>query len=193
MSMPIRTVSGASRPADDLAETLQRIANGDRSAFADLYRAAAPKLLGVILRICRERDVAEDVLQDVLLNVWKRARQFDPERARPMTWLIAIARNRAIDRIRSQGAQGRLAPIEAADHVRDEQLGADARLLQASDRARIHGCLDELEARHSAALRTAFFEGMTYEALAEREGVPAGTMKSWIRRSLIRMKECLER
>jgi RNA polymerase sigma-70 factor (ECF subfamily) len=175
-----------------LAGQLVRTGQGDRSAFRAVYQATSAKLFGVILRICPDRETAEDVLQEVFVTVWRKADGFDPTRASPITWLAAIARNRAIDRIRSIGARPAARPIEEAETTPDAAPLADAVLEQSDERRRLEHCLQGLEDRHAAVVRTAFFEGLTYEALAEREGVPIGTMKSWIRRSLIRLRSCLE-
>src|SRR3569623_194222 len=173
-----------------LAGQLVLTGQGDRAAFRAVYQATSAKLFGVILRICNDRETAEDVLQEVYVTVWNKAEGFAPARASPITWLAAIARNRAIDRIRSRNPAAQ--PIEAAEQVADETPAADAVLEQSDERRRLEGCLDGLEPRHAQVIRTAFFEGRTYESLAEREGVPVGTMKSWIRRSLIRLRTCLE-
>ena len=169
-----------------------RIPAGDRTALQTVYRLTSAKLFGVCLRILGERSEAEDVLQDVYVTVWRKAADFDPARASPLTWLIAIARNRAIDRLRASKHSRRMEPIDAADHVADAGPIADGMLENAQDYARLHGCLDGLEARERAALRGAFFDGNTYEDLAARMSVPLGTMKSWIRRGMIKLKSCLQ-
>ncbi|QXQ08685.1 sigma-70 family RNA polymerase sigma factor [Sphingosinicellaceae bacterium] len=166
---------------------LDRTASGDLPAFRGLYDATSAKLFGVILRILHERGEAEDVLQEVYTIVWRKAAEFDATRASPVTWMATIARNRAIDRLRARGSRPTV-PIDAAAEVRDERPGADD-LLSASDEARrLNAALGKLDARHAAAIRSTYFDGLTYEALAVREGVPVGTLKSWVRRGLIRMK-----
>ncbi len=175
-----------------LAAALARIPAGDRAALQTVYRLTSAKLFGVALRILGERGEAEDVLQEVYMTVWRKAADFDAARASPMTWLIAIARNRAIDRLRATRTSRRMAPIEAAAELADGAAGADAALEQAQDNARLHECLGGLSDRERNALRAAFFEGNTYEELAARMKVPLGTMKSWIRRAMIKLKVCLE-
>ena len=176
-----------------IAAALARIPGGDRAALQTVYRLTSAKLFGVCLRILGTQAEAEDVLQEVFLTVWRRAADFDPDRASPMTWLIAIARNRAIDRLRATKTSRRAEPIEAAIDLADDAPGAESALASTQDHARLHGCLGELAAREQAALRGAFFDGNTYEELAARMKVPAGTMKSWIRRAMIKLKACLER
>jgi RNA polymerase sigma-70 factor (ECF subfamily) len=175
-----------------LSAALNRVAGGDRPALRLVYDMTAAKLFGVCLRILNDRSEAEDVLQDVYITVWRKAASFDETRASPITWLVAIARNRAIDRVRSAGARGN-EPIEAADSVSDPAPLASEVLEAEQEKGRLNGCLDELEGRQSAAIRSAFMDGLTYEELAGRTGVPLGTMKSWIRRGLARLRECLER
>ena len=175
-----------------LTAALARIAAGDRAALRMVYQDTSAKLFGVCLRILQDRTEAEDVLQDVYVTVWRKAAAFDPGRASPITWLVAIARNRAIDRLRASAVNRRMEPIDAANEVRDPAPAALDRLAQSQQRARLDGCLDELEARHAAAIRAAFLDGATYDELAERMNVPLGTMKSWIRRGLLKLRACLE-
>ena len=166
---------------------LGQTAAGDAPAFRALYDATSAKLFGVILRILHERGEAEDVLQEVYTTVWRKAAEFDATRASPITWMATIARNRAIDRLRSRGSRPS-APLEAAADVRDERATAEETIVAGDEARRVNVALASLDARHAAAIRSTYFEGLTYEALAEREGVPVGTLKSWVRRGLIRMK-----
>ena len=176
-----------------LAAALVRVAGGDRAALRIVYQDTSAKLFGVCLRILKDRSEAEDVLQDVYVTVWRKAATFDPGRASPITWMVAIARNRAIDRLRARGAGGRLEPIEAADAVSDPAPAAVERVELAQQHQRLTRCLEELDARDSTAIRAAFLDGATYEELAARMNVPLGTMKSWIRRGLLKLRACLER
>jgi RNA polymerase sigma factor (sigma-70 family) len=175
-----------------LAAALVRVASGDRAALRLVYRDTSAKLFGVLLRILNDRSEAEDVLQDVYVTVWRKAAAFDPGRASPITWMVAIARNRAIDRLRASAISRRMEPIEAADAVSDPAPAAVERVELAQQHQRLAGCLEELEPRHSTAIRAAFLDGATYEELATRMSVPLGTMKSWIRRGLLKLRACLE-
>jgi RNA polymerase sigma-70 factor (ECF subfamily) len=175
-----------------LAAALVRAGGGDRAALRVVYEDTSAKLFGICLRILNDRSEAEDVLQEVYVTVWRKAAGFDPGRASPMTWLVAIARNRAIDRLRSAAVRRRMEPIEAADAVSDPSPAAVDRVELAQQHQRLAGCLEELEARHAAAIRAAFLDGVTYEELAARMNVPLGTMKSWIRRGLLKLRACLE-
>jgi RNA polymerase sigma factor (sigma-70 family) len=175
-----------------LAAALVRVAGGDRAALRIVYQDTAAKLFGVCLRILGDRAEAEHVLQEVFVTVWRKATSFDAGRASPITWLIAIARNRAIDRLRSSAMNRQSEPIETAHEVRDHAPGAMDQVLAAEEHARLRTCLGELEERQSTAVRQAFLDGVTYEQLAERMAVPLGTMKSWIRRGLLKLRTCLE-
>jgi RNA polymerase sigma-70 factor (ECF subfamily) len=174
-----------------LAAALVRVAGGDRAALRIVYQDTSAKLFGVVLRILNDRSEAEDVLQEVFVTVWRKAGSFDPGRASPITWLVAIARNRSIDRLRAGGGR-RMEPIETAEDVRDTAPGALDVVEAGQEHARLATCLGELEERHSTAIRSAFLDGSTYEELAERMRVPLGTMKSWIRRGLLKLRACLE-
>ncbi len=176
-----------------LAAALRRVAGGERAALRLVYDETAAKLFGVLLRILRDRSEAEDVLQEVYLTVWQKAAAFDETRASPITWLVAIARNRAIDRLRSSAGARRSEPIEAAEAIADPMPLADSVVADAQENQRLESCLGELEAHQSESIRAAFLTGLTYEQLAERTGVPLGTMKSWIRRGLAKLRACLER
>lgn len=175
-----------------LAAALARVAGGDRDALRIVYQDTSAKLFGVCLRILNDRGEAEDVLQDVYLTLWRKASSFDPARASPITWLVAIARNRCIDRLRAAAPRRRVEPIEAAEEVRDPAPAASDLLEASQQSGRLRMCLEQLESRQSTAIRAAFLDGHTYEELAERMNVPLGTMKSWIRRGLLKLRDCLD-
>ena len=174
-----------------LVEALVATGREDRAAFRTLYRLTSAKLFGVCLRICQDRSAAEDVLSDVYLLIWRRAGAYEPGRASPITWLATIARNRAIDWRRSTAARPS-ASLDDAPDVADDQPSAVDQLLRSEEDGRLHLCLDQLDDRQRGAIRTAFFDGLTYAELAERDSVPLGTMKSWVRRGLLRLKDCLD-
>jgi RNA polymerase sigma-70 factor (ECF subfamily) len=186
-----RTAAETAREA--LTERLIAAGQGDRAAFRALYEATSAKLFGVCLRICKDREIAEDALQDAYVTIWKNASRFDRSRSSPITWLVAIARNRAIDRLRARGQLAMARPLEDAEAAPDPAAPADETLAHAQSAEHLDHCLGELEPRHAGLIRTAFWEGRTYESLARVEGVPVGTVKSWIRRGLLRLRACLER
>lgn len=174
-----------------LAEALVATGDEDRAAFGRVYRLTSSKLFGICLRICGSRQAAEDVLQEVYVTVWKQAGGYDPGRSSPITWLATIARNRSIDWRRGRG--NALAEALAADAIEPADpaaLMSEVMLLDEADR-QLHRCLDGLEAVQRDAIRTAFFDGLTYAELATRADVPLGTMKSRVRRGLARLRECL--
>jgi RNA polymerase sigma factor (sigma-70 family) len=170
---------------------MTRIAAGDRDALRHLYEATSSKLFGVCLRILSDREEAEDVLQDVYVTIWRRADRFDPRKASVTTWASTIARNRAIDRLRARGPAAYAEPVDELE-IPDGGESAEARLVASGERARLEKCLGELDSRTAQVIRTAFFEGVTYDTLARRMETPLGTVKSWIRRGLARLRGCLE-
>jgi RNA polymerase sigma-70 factor (ECF subfamily) len=176
-----------------LLDDIAGVARGDPEALRALYRTTSAKLFGICLRILGDRGEAEDVLQEVYVTVWRKAHLFQPERGlSPMTWLAALARNKAIDRLRSRGRLRRADPLDAASEVRDPAASALEGLELDGERRRLERCLAELDERQSTAIRTAFFEGTSYPELADRLGTPLGTLKSWIRRGLLKLRTCLE-
>ncbi|MFN6934478.1 MAG: sigma-70 family RNA polymerase sigma factor [Tsuneonella sp.] len=182
--------------ADDararLASAIVRLGAGDKTALDYVYRATSAKLFGICLRILGDRKEAEDTLQDVYLTLWRRADRFDPARASPITWVAVLARNRAIDRLRRIRTRGTAEPVDAAGEVADSAPLAEQRMIEIEGDARIHHCLDALDDSQRTSIREAFFGGFTYADLADRLGVPLGTMKSRIRRGLAQLKICLE-
>jgi RNA polymerase sigma-70 factor (ECF subfamily) len=171
-----------------LAAWLAGVARRDTDALAVLYGQTSGRLFAVLLRLLRRRDLAEEVLHDVYLKVWDRAGSYQPERGAPMAWLVAVARHAALDHLRRQ----RRAPEEGLPpgHLelpdpRDAAAGSAARhALQA--------CLDQLEPEPRRCVLLAYQGGFTYEELARRFDRPPNTVKSWVRRSLLRLRRCLE-
>lgn len=178
---------------DEAGRLLLATAEGDTEAFERLYRTTSPRLFGVCLRIVSQRSEAEDVLQEVFANVWRKAKQFDPDRAGAITWLTMMARNKAIDHLRANRSSRMSVAIENAEELVETGPNAQVATEMALESRRLDVCLGELEAPRRQLIRTAFFEGNTYEELAQRSGTPLGTVKSWIRRSLVKLKACLER
>lgn len=175
----------------ELARLLQRVAANDRASLKLLYERTSPKLYGVCLRVVGNEADAQDVLQDVYVTVWRKAGQFDRAKASAITWLAVLARNKAIDLLRSRRA--RAGDLEAAEEMADTSPSAFEIVEKADDAARLAHCLDALDERARTTIRQAFFEGATYSVLADQAGVPLPTMKSVIRRGLLRLRECLER
>jgi RNA polymerase sigma-70 factor, ECF subfamily len=181
------------RANDDRARLAAAIAaagRGDKDAFEDVYRRTSAKLFGVCLRIFPERQDAEEALQDAFVTIWSKAATFDAARASPITWLVTLTRNRAIDRLRQMRNRGLAALDEAAD-VADPAPLADAALLSQEADSRLSYCIDSLDSRDAECVRTAFLRGATYAELAQRDGVPLATVKSRIRRALLKLRACM--
>lgn len=175
----------------DLADLLARVARADRPAFEALYRATSAKLFGVILRILHDRALAEDVLQEAFVRIWENASRFDPSRASPITWMAVIARNRAIDEARRRTPR-RGDDNGALDRVVDP-TPSPAR--QAEDRealARLQRCLDGLDGERAAMIRLAYLDGLSRQELADRYRQPVGTVKTWLRRGLQQLRDCMD-
>jgi RNA polymerase sigma-70 factor (ECF subfamily) len=185
---------------------LARTGLADRQAFAELYRRSSGHLLAVVLRIQRDRAVAEDLLQEIFVSIWKSAAGFDAARSQPLTWMTQVARNRAIDSLRRAQARPRSDSSSSGGASSDDDDGPDvldtlvdpapgplALLDQASDRRALGQCLEQLTPpqRHSVAL--AFFDGLSHAEVAAHLREPLGTVKSWVRRALQSLKQCLER
>jgi RNA polymerase sigma-70 factor, ECF subfamily len=178
---------------DYLRVLLQKTAGGDRGSFEDLYRRTSAKLFGICLRILPERSQAEEALQDVYLAIWHKAGMYDGERASPITWLAMIARNKSIDHLRARKSDGLSQPIDLVAEIADEAPGAAELASAHADNRRLRACFDELSIDQRQVIRTAFFEGSTYEEIADRTDTPLGTIKSWIRRGLLKLRDCLQR
>ncbi|MGR3463298.1 sigma-70 family RNA polymerase sigma factor [Limimaricola sp.] len=179
----------------EIETMIGRVALGDRAAFGALYDATSAKLFGICLRVLDNRAEAEDALQEVFVKVWHNAGRYQVNGLSPMTWLITIARNHAIDRLRMRRKSERRAggDLDAVTELADAAPGPEARAVAASENARIGHCLTELEPDRAAAVRGAYLAGESYADLAARFDVPLNTMRTWLRRSLMRLKECLTR
>lgn len=171
-----------------LESLLQATSLGNHAAFRALYDATAPKLLGVVLRITRDRQMAEEVLQETFVKIWRNAERFSPEAGRPMAWLAAIARNRAIDRIRSEKAERAHASDDEPELERLVAPGTGDPIMQEA----LRKCLSQLEEEARKCVVLAYCSGFSREELAERFGRPVGTIKTLLHRSVRLLKACLE-
>jgi RNA polymerase sigma-70 factor (ECF subfamily) len=175
--------------ADRLAELLARTALRDQSAYEVLYRATAPKLFGFALRILQRRDVAEDCLQDAFVSIWHRAGDYRADRAQPFTWMAAIVRNRALDFLRAAPTTREIAADEDLDAF---QSDAPEPGVGTEDALALRRCLDALPAPHRQAIALSYFRGLAHAELAKSLAEPLGTVKTWIRRGLMQLRQCLE-
>lgn len=179
---------------EQLDDLLARIALGDRRSFEQLYRASAPQLFGLVLRIVKNPDTANEVLQECYVKIWNRAGDFSPAKAAPMTWMGTIARNQAIDSLRRGGQQPATVdqPVDELHWLAEDGPGPEDHAHSEWQSTALHRCLDQLEGDQKRAVLLAYFNGLTHEELAGRLDKPLGTVKSWIRRGLQRLKLCLE-
>ncbi|MGG7565150.1 sigma-70 family RNA polymerase sigma factor [Rhodovulum sp. DZ06] len=175
-----------------VAELIGEVARRDRGAFAELYDRTSAKLFGVLLRMLQDRAEAEDALQEVFIKVWRGAPRFAAGKASPMSWLIAIARNHAVDRLRARNAAlARDEREEAAEQVPHRGPTPEDLSVGRSESARIAECLARLDAARAKAVKGAYLDGLSYKELAAAFEVPLNTMRTWLRRSLISLRECM--
>ncbi len=190
-----------------LAAALSRAALGDRAAFAELYRLSSAQLFGVILRINPDRAQAEDVLQDCFVNIWRAAQSFDATRSQPLTWLTSIARNRAIDSLRRRKTEVQTVSSPASDDDDDDSgeprdllaalpsggAGPLELLQQAAETQALTHCIGRLSAEQQQCVALAYYQGLSHAEVAQHLAQPLGTVKSWVRRALMTLKDCLQR
>lgn len=177
--------------SEDIAGLIHRVALGDRAAFARLYETTSAKLFSICLRILRDRAEAEDVLQDVYIKIWQRSKSFATGAGQPTVWLSAIARNQAIDVIRARKPVSD--DLDAAYDLADESIADPERQVTLVDEGRrIDDCMNGLEASHARAVRQAYVDGLSYLELSEQLQVPLNTVRTWLRRSLLKLRKCLD-
>lgn len=174
----------------ELVWLIAAVAKGDEAAFERLYAATRAKLFGVVLRILRRQDLAEEVIQECYVKIWSNAGQFNPSLASPITWMVSIARNRAIDLMRKRGE---LSIEEEPDAM---EVAADnpdplARREMNDDLKRLLGCVGKLEPERQRLVLLAYYNGWSREQLAEKFNTPVNTVKTWLRRSMLEIRDCL--
>jgi RNA polymerase sigma-70 factor, ECF subfamily len=174
----------------ELVWLLAAVAKGDAGAFERLYGATRAKLYGVLLRILGRPELAEEVMQETYLKVWKMAGKFDPNLASPITWMVAIARNRAIDIVRKRGDLSIEEEPEALE-VAAESPAPLARREMSEELKRLLSCLGKLEPEKQRIVLLAYYSGWSRDQLAEKLDIPVNTIKTWLRRSLLEIRECM--
>lgn len=179
-----------SKPSNDLVVLLQRVGANDRAAFGELYSATSAKLYGIVLRILKRRDIADEILQDVYVRIWEHAADFQPGRASPITWMATIARNRALDQVRKAVPVSIEDMPEGFDPASNDPLPLES-LTASQDGQRLNRCLDGLEAEKREIVVLAYLDGLSREELSNRFGKPVATIKTWLHRSLAQLKDCL--
>jgi len=190
---PLRIGHPASRPAEDerrrqIAELIGACAAGDRPAFRRLYDLSSRFVCGIIRAILRDSEMVAEVAQEVYVSIWQRAGSFDDETRNPLAWIAAIARNRAIDRLRAERARGFIAATDELPDIADDYPPAGL-LVEAVAARR---ALADLRPEFRRALLLSYFKGYTHTELARALDVPVGTAKSWVRRGLAALKVALE-
>jgi RNA polymerase sigma-70 factor (ECF subfamily) len=171
-------------------DALRACAAGDRAALRQVYDAEAARMLGVALRLLRRRALAEEAVHDTFMQVWQKASTFDPKRGEGRTWLYAILRNRALNILRTENRTDLVDDFEPMGLEAPEE-DAETLVMRLSDAGILRRCLERLEPKRREAVLLAYVHGLSHGELAGRLGVPLGTMKSWIRRSLLQLKECM--
>ena len=193
---PLRAQPAADRHAR-LAELLARTALADQVAFGELYRATSSQLYGTAIRILRDASMAEEVLQESYVAVWHHAASYAPAKSQPLTWLTAIVRNRCLDSLRRRDTV--TVSMTSEDDERKDFEIADASpspaqlLIEGADALSVRQCVEALEGGSRQAIALAFFQGLTHAELAVHLREPLGTVKSWVRRGLERLRQCLDR
>lgn len=194
-------MNSQSSAAPSLGALMFRVSMRDQAAFKQLYDATARCLLGIIVRMVHDRSWAEEILQEVYVSVWHAAPDYSAVKGQPMTWLMAITRNKAMDALRSRTSERKhvVRPTAAADAedgeapgLADERIGPLEQLVQSIDAQHLRHCLQRLDAPQRQAIALAFYEGLTHAELALHMRQPLGTVKAWVRRGLERLKQCLE-
>ena len=176
---------------DDLAALLGACGRRDREAFARLYRASSPKLFGVALRILKREDWAEEVLQDAYVSIWNHSGGYASGLSAPMTWMTSIVRNRCLDWLRKPRFEVADPEGEIAERTASNFEGPLALLERSNEASAIAACLKGLEPKQRQTIVLAFYEGLSHSELAAHLREPLGTVKTWVRRGLVRLKGCL--
>ena len=175
-----------------LVALLAQAGVGNRAAFADLYDATKSKLFAVSLRIVRERHIAEEVLQDSFVNIWNNATKYAVAQSAPMTWMTAIVRNRSLDIVRRPFLEVQDEDDYFAINMEDERPGPEDQLVARRDQVKIERCMKGLDGEQQQTISLAFFQGLSHSEVADHLGKPLGTVKTHIRRGLLKLKGCLE-
>jgi len=176
---------------------LSRVAMGDQGAFAEFYDLTASHLYGVAVRILKDAAAAEEILQEAYVNVWHHAGSYEVAKSQPMTWLTSIVRNRCLDQLRRREIDTvTLASDDddAPEHdVSDDAMTPAEMLLAGAEARSVRNCVETLDAGPKQAIALAFYHGLSHAELAAHMRQPLGTVKSWVRRALERLKDCLDR
>lgn len=184
------------RTSNELDNLLERASRGDQLAFRRFYDLTAPTLLALLMRMLKDRFQAEDVLQDAMVTAWNRAADFDPERASARTWITMIARRRGLDLLRSSNR--RQAIVASAAFGIREVLGqsddtAESTPESSATETRLAECFGKLNSDAASCIRCAYLDGLTFSEIADHIGRSLGTVKSWVRRGMVKLQACMQR
>lgn len=185
-----------SNDADPLSALLASAAQGDEAAFARLYSLTSPKLYGLLLRILKTPEWAEDALQDCYLRIWHKAEQYTSERGSPMGWLATIARYRALDLLRARRPQLGDVQLQADDdgpavELADTSQSPEDHAVQSEGMDRLDDCMKALPTEQRNVVLMAYYEGFTQSEIAQRRSLPLGTIKTWLHRGLAKLRDCM--
>ncbi|MGL4240048.1 MAG: sigma-70 family RNA polymerase sigma factor [Beijerinckiaceae bacterium] len=175
---------------DEVTAMIGRCATGDRAALRRLFDAEAPRMIGVAERILRRRALAEEAMQDAFVQVWRRASSFDPSLGSGRTWLYTILRNRSLNILRDE-SRTELSGDDASFDGASEEDDPETVVMKLGEASRLRQCLEKLEPARRQAIVLAYSNGLSHGELAGRLSLPLGTIKSWIRRGMQSLKECL--
>ena len=179
------------QPHDYDVELLKAVAARDEAALAELYDRYRLILFGVLIRILNSREEAEDVLQEVFLQVWRRAADFDANRGKPFTWLVTLARSRGIDRLRALASRERVANMAGAGEASEEFSDAVTDAIRSEQRGVVNSALSQLPEEQKRPLILAYFDGLTQSEIAAQLGAPLGTVKTRMRSGMMKLRELL--
>ena len=195
LTQTMTDLMSSSSSNDPLLRLLQETASNDRDAFRLLYDSSSAKLFGVILSIVKRQDLAEEILQEVYLTIWNKANTYNPSLGRPLSWMMTIARNKALDTLRGLEAKSQTLDYSESDdaHIQSALLAIKPETLDVSDSMTLQSCLDEATEKARESVLLAYVHGFSREELAVRYSVPVNTIKTWLRRALVDLKNCLER
>lgn len=188
-------MSSANADPERLIRLLAETGAGNQRAFAQLYQACSSHLYALLLRMLKRRDWADEALQDCFLRVWQKADTYAPEKGAPLTWLLTVARYRALDLLRMKRPEvempeeGEEAPMTFADLGQSPEDGA----VEREGMGMLRECMKDLQDEQKRSVLLAYYEGYTHQELARQMNAPLGTVKSWVRRGLSRLRECLDR
>lgn len=175
---------------EEMAALIAACARGEHAALRAIYESEAPRLLAIALRLLKRRSLAEDAVQDAFVKIWNGASGFDPAKGEARGWITTILRNRALNMLRAESRTEWTDDIEAYG-LESPQEDPEAIASRLSDAGALRHCLDRLEPKRRIAIVLAYVHGLTHQDIAEKTGLPLGTLKSWIRRSLLSLRECL--